>query len=655
MANAEAGSADTLSTTSGSMYLREFSIQGFRSCASVTVPLQPTLTLLVGENNAGKSNVIEALRLATTPLSGRKTRYFDLEDCTDGSRSPILLTSRFAGLSRFQRAHLIGALELETGEAVHATRFRPPDDAALRGRVERLVGTTCSPDPEPEKREQINHVYLEPLRNAQSELDSASGNRLAKIMRYLVDEDVRESFVADAQAKMADLEKHPAIVAIRGGIQGHLTGLTDAVREQVVEAGFDPPELRRLARSLRLKMADKDFDPADLSASGLGYANLLFMATVILELQHAQQSELTLFLVEEPEAHLHPQLQAVLLEFLMEQAEQSVRDDADGPAGRIQVIATTHSPNLASAVGTNNVVAVRTGSNTDAGTAVVPLSAVVLQPNERRKIDQYLDVTRSELLFGRKVILVEGIAEAVLLPVLAKHCIFEGDSEEARRGRRAFRGISIINVGSVDFTPYIKLLLGKVNGHRLVDRLVVITDTDPDLTEAEKKDHAAKKKVTADGDPADAEDGQGTKPLEGPSGDDQGGDEDSAEDEAVVYNRASDLTALGQTLDAGDALVVAAAPHTLEADLLVSGTNNDQVLGAAYLDQHPRSRKKWASIATSEDPARAFYVRLRTTKKLISKGQFAHDVARRISSGAEFICPDYLIGAVMAAAEGRDL
>jgi len=55
------------------MYLSRFTIRRFRSCRSVEVQLQPALTLLVGENNAGKSNVIEALRLATLPLSGRRT------------------------------------------------------------------------------------------------------------------------------------------------------------------------------------------------------------------------------------------------------------------------------------------------------------------------------------------------------------------------------------------------------------------------------------------------------------------------------------------------------------------------------------------------------------------------------------------------------
>jgi putative ATP-dependent endonuclease of OLD family len=57
------------------MYLRTFRIKNFRSCVDVTLKLRPTMTLLVGENNSGKSNVVDALRLATAPLSGRPTRY----------------------------------------------------------------------------------------------------------------------------------------------------------------------------------------------------------------------------------------------------------------------------------------------------------------------------------------------------------------------------------------------------------------------------------------------------------------------------------------------------------------------------------------------------------------------------------------------------
>jgi putative ATP-dependent endonuclease of OLD family len=653
----QAGSSASLSTAPSTvvapaaetgMYLAGLRLTNFRSCRDVEIKLQPGLTLLVGDNNSGKSNVVDAVRLLTAPLSGRRVRYLEIDDVSTGTGGPIEIAGVFDGLTRFQQGQYIGALDISTNKAYYVTRFRPDADVPRWSKVENLVGRAAGSDAEPEKRDQIRHVYLAPLRDAKRELDSATGNRMALIINYLTSEAERTDFLDKATAGMRTLEEHDVITGTKKRLQEHVSDLTDPVRGQVIGLSFRDVRLQRLARGLRLKMAEHGVDLADIEDSGLGYANLLYMASVIIELRNAQDAELTLFLVEEPEAHLHPQLQAVLLDYLQEQAAKSLRDDTDGPAGRIQVIATTHSPNLASAVGIRNVVVLRTQeisiaatkdttntaettngdlteegptpSNIQRGTAAIALCDIQLTDEERRKIDQYLDVSRAELLFTRRAILVEGISEAVVLPPLARHCVLDKTAADYRARCREFRAVSIISIGSVDFGPYLKLLLQEVNGVRLVDRLVVITDGDPDLDDDQ------------DDDDLDDEAEAGT--LEEP---------------AARLSRKDRLEEIATELGADAVLTVFAAKFTLEADLMNPFTVNGPLLETAFKRQKPRSGKFWNRLKTSTDPAEDFYRKLRTTKRYIGKGEFAHDVAELIQGGGTFECPDYLTQAVQTA------
>lgn len=595
------------------MYLRSLEMANFRSCLQTKVEFQPGLTLLVGENNSGKSNVINAIRLATEPLGGRRSRYFEREDRSYGQEEPVTIVAEFSGLSPAQQGHCISALDYPSGSAWYGIRCTFGAERVARPVIEKLAGKELSMDSEPEKREQINHVYLTPLRDAQRELDSASGVRLAFVIRCLCDDEEIDSLLEVAVSQSRELGGHSVIERAQGEIQRHIVDLTSALREQQVGLGLVEPELLRIARALRVKIGDSGFSLGDIAQSGLGFSNLLFMATVILELKHAQDSELTLFLVEEPEAHLHPQLQAILLDYLREQAETSGQDDGLRPAGRSQVVATTHSPNLASAVGTKNVVVLRTvpESTTDneadlatQRTIAIPLASIPLNENERRKIDQYLDVTRAELLFARRMILVEGIAEAILMPALAE-CVLRGEqNEESRSALKKFKGVSVISVGSVDFVPYVKLLLDKSAGISVADRLIVVTDSDPLGAEAD----------------------EGTLPGE---------------------KRAKELQEIAIGQGNQDRLFVALAPNTLEADLLTPINTNGPILRDVFLKLKPRSLSTWEAFEGSADPSGAFYRKLKSSSNYLQKGEFAHEVALRIRlTETMFTCPLYLESAI---------
>jgi putative ATP-dependent endonuclease of OLD family len=628
--NREADDATEGASSPGpGMYLRSVQIENYRSCYKTCVDLQPGVTVLVGENNSGKSNVVEALRLALSPLGGRRTRYFDPADFAHGREAePITIKVAFDALTSFQRAHYIAALDVSNMQAIYTTRFILDVERPNRSRPMVTAGPGDGPDSESNKREQLCNVYLEPLRDARRELDSAESSRLATIIEYLTTADERAAFVEDANEKLRALEEHAVVAKTQERVQHHLHDLTGPIRRQEVGVRFTEYRLRRLAKALRLKMAESGVDLLHLAESGLGYANLLYIATVLVELQHAPDAELTVLLVEEPEAHLHPQLQSVMLSYLQDQADASCTDDSTGPAGRIQVVVTTHSPVIASSVRIENIVVLRSleSSETvsDGGvqqavvrrmTHAIPVAGLGLDQSETRKLGQYLDATKAALLFGRRIVLVEGVSEAVLLPVLGR-TLFTGDDEIARQRYRALSGLTIINVGSVDFSPYVRLLLTPFDDVSILDQLVIVTDTDPAVTSDDEED-------------ADDEALAGPPPPPPPT-------------------RLERLRALGSTLGVSEKLVVCAADYTLEADLLGCDASRP-TLRRAFLAQKPRSKRRWESFINASNPAEALYNHLRSHPGFLAKGQFAHDVAELISSGALFEVPNYLRVAVLTA------
>ncbi len=201
----------------------------------------------------------------------------------------------------------------------------------------------------------------------------------------------------------------------------------------------DAVRLRQLLEKLELVLAGNT-DAASLHSRGLGSNNLLFMACELLLLA-AESDGFPLLLIEEPEAHLHPQRQVRLMSFLQAQAAKS-RPDGQ----QIQIIVTTHSPNLASELKLANLVLVEGARAFPLGEAHTQLSSA-----DYRFLERFLDVTKSNLFFARSVMIVEGDAENILIPTIA------------RLLDRDFRryGVSIVNVGGVGLGRYARIFLRK--------------------------------------------------------------------------------------------------------------------------------------------------------------------------------------------------
>ncbi|EMV7335153.1 TPA: AAA family ATPase [Pseudomonas aeruginosa] len=160
------------------------------------------------------------------------------------------------------------------------------------------------------------------------------------------------------------------------------------------------------------------------SYNGLGFKNLIYMVVEILDAQARwatmdNRPPLHLIFVEEPEAHLHAQLQQVFIRNVLELL--NIEDD-DGSIFGSQMVITTHSPHILYERGFKPIRYFRRKKvGKEQLTEVLNLSAFYqTQPDDRDFLERYLKLTHCDLFFSDAAILVEGNVERLLLPVMIR-------------------------------------------------------------------------------------------------------------------------------------------------------------------------------------------------------------------------------------------
>jgi putative ATP-dependent endonuclease of OLD family len=197
----------------------------------------------------------------------------------------------------------------------------------------------------------------------------------------------------------------------------------------------------------------------EVCQNGLGYNNLIFVATVlgdIIERKEAEPGAYVALLIEEPEAHLHPQLQDTLFGYFRKMRQR-----------KIQVFITSHSPTITAKTRLRNLSVLERATE---GPSCTPLALLPLNRRDWPKLERFLDVTKCQLFFAKGVILVEGISEALLLPILAKKMGRKYDLER--------NGVEVVNIGGVAFRPFARLFNSSDESRRLKVRCAIVTDDD---------------------------------------------------------------------------------------------------------------------------------------------------------------------------------
>lgn len=164
------------------------------------------------------------------------------------------------------------------------------------------------------------------------------------------------------------------------------------------------------------------------SYSGLGSRNLILILLTLLGYyrEYATRKDepgLHLIFIEEPEAHLHPQMQEVFIKQLTTIAEVFPAIDGEDTAWSPQFIVSTHSPHIANRADFSAIRYFRVESQLDRTnhfhTTVLNLD--LAEGIDSAFLHQYLTLVRCDLFFADKAILVEGASERLIIPAIIQN------------------------------------------------------------------------------------------------------------------------------------------------------------------------------------------------------------------------------------------
>ncbi|SMC89892.1 putative ATP-dependent endonuclease of the OLD family [Desulfocicer vacuolatum DSM 3385] len=450
------------------MYLKNLQLSNFRKYKSLLVEFKNGLNVLIGENDSGKTGIIDAIRYLLNTKSFEPVRFdpkdfyqnnsslvraesFEIAGVFDGfndSEAANFLEWGYFNQDKNFELRLLLKVNLQNNNRITWDLKAGPENAETQ-----MDGNA---------RELLQVTYLKPLRDAETELTPGYRSRLAQILQshrsfqktkdkkgqttqHPLETIIKEAnknisnFLGDVKAN--DQKESENIIT---QINQYIEGFKHKDDPRLAELKIANPELNKILRSLGLSIEE--------NSSGLGTLNKLFMAAELLHLETDPYNSIRLCLIEELEAHLHPQAQLRVINTLKNVSSKK----------NTQFILTTHSTTLGASIDLQNLILCN-----DGGVYPMGEGETQLDKGDYKFLQRFLNSTKANLFFAKGVIMVEGDAENILIPTIAELI-----------GMPLHQyGVSIVNVSSTAFLRYANIFMRK-DDKQLNIPVAVVTDLD---------------------------------------------------------------------------------------------------------------------------------------------------------------------------------
>ena len=487
-------------------------IQNYRNYSDFTMNFHKGLNVIIGSNNSGKTGLLYAINLLNSPSSisvddfnkNNLLKYGELyaenapeivieyyishriaED--DTSDESIIRLLPFLGIKEFEenRTEKDGKVEYNIAAKIKAAfsldvkylddykkEFKSVNNfdeffMMLNRFVEKHYSWSYTNGITETKADQKAATSVFDIRLIEAERTSEEVRRETKREIETVTKDSEHAAELDALKKSVSDD-------LKGILSDSITKLSDLFENEDNEIGLKKGNVS-IFSDVKAKFSVSDAYVTEvkdtksgfvvpLQHNGLGYNNLIniYMLIKLTEVQKGR--DFKILCLEEPEAHLHPAMQYKLFKYLKNLDKKNELNQ--------QIFVTTHSSNISAVAGIDNMFMLSYERSEECSDChqqsleeqFIDADGKTEKNDAKLHLSKFLDVTRSDMLFADKVILVEGIAEKLLMPLFMDACGCSYEDEH----------ISIVEIGGKHFEYFIELF----NGNAVNKKVLCITDKD---------------------------------------------------------------------------------------------------------------------------------------------------------------------------------